>query len=206
MDIFTTEKDKGWIEIIKRSRAQDIVMNLRKTDQCGEFICITTDFLMLEHVNPDRINFIVPYSLHSNFKEMENFVRAICPSLLKVSALTIISSVRNSSFHFKPSPSTVEKSVSIRSKGSRATWRTWSGTVSPGTRTSWRTTPVSPRSRRSTCNGCTKGFRRSWCSSWVWLQLRLTVSTGSARLIRATRRWGKENYLGSCLRNTVKPQ
>jgi DNA cross-link repair 1B protein len=47
-------------------------------------ICITTDFLMLEHKNPDGENFIVPYSLHSNFKEMEIFVKAINPAILRV--------------------------------------------------------------------------------------------------------------------------
>ena len=38
---------------------------------------------MLEHQSPDGINYIVPYSLHSNFKEMEIFIRMIQPCILR---------------------------------------------------------------------------------------------------------------------------
>ena len=47
------------------------------------FICIDTDFLMTDHQNPDGINFIVPYSLHSNYKEMKTLVRMIQPCILR---------------------------------------------------------------------------------------------------------------------------
>jgi DNA cross-link repair 1B protein len=84
MSIFTTDNSKGWIEIVKRTRGEEIIKNLCTTTKDEDYICISTDFLMLEHFNPDKINFIVPYSLHSNFREMEKFVRAVCPSILKV--------------------------------------------------------------------------------------------------------------------------
>jgi len=38
---------------------------------------------MLNHQAPDGINFIVPYSLHSNFKEMQTFIRMIQPCILR---------------------------------------------------------------------------------------------------------------------------
>ena len=38
---------------------------------------------MLEHQSPDQINYIVPYSLHPNFKEMENLVRMVEPCILR---------------------------------------------------------------------------------------------------------------------------
>ena len=38
---------------------------------------------MLDHRDPDGINYMVPYSLHSNFKEMEAFVKAVNASILR---------------------------------------------------------------------------------------------------------------------------
>ena len=38
---------------------------------------------MLHHQAPDGINYIVPYSLHSNFREMETLVRMIQPCILR---------------------------------------------------------------------------------------------------------------------------
>lgn len=55
----------------------------KKGPLAEHFICIDTDFLMLDHQSPDEINYIVPYSLHSNFKEMETFIRMISPCILR---------------------------------------------------------------------------------------------------------------------------
>ena len=49
----------------------------------NNFICIDTDFLMVEHQAPDKINYIVPYSLHSNYSEMETFIKMINPCILR---------------------------------------------------------------------------------------------------------------------------
>jgi DNA cross-link repair 1B protein len=38
---------------------------------------------MLDHKDPDGVNYIVPYSLHSNYKEMEALVKAVNPSILR---------------------------------------------------------------------------------------------------------------------------
>lgn len=38
---------------------------------------------MLEHEAPDKINYIVPYSLHSNYSEMETLIRMISPCILR---------------------------------------------------------------------------------------------------------------------------
>jgi DNA cross-link repair 1B protein len=38
---------------------------------------------MLDHQSPDRINYIVPYSLHSNYKEMSEFVSVVRPAILR---------------------------------------------------------------------------------------------------------------------------
>lgn len=38
---------------------------------------------MLDHQSPDQINYIVPYSLHSNYQEMSTFIRMIRPSILR---------------------------------------------------------------------------------------------------------------------------
>jgi DNA cross-link repair 1B protein len=38
---------------------------------------------MLEHQAPDKINYIVPYSLHSNYSEMETLIRMIKPAILR---------------------------------------------------------------------------------------------------------------------------
>lgn len=38
---------------------------------------------MLDHRDPDGINYMVPYSLHSNYREMESLIKAINPAILR---------------------------------------------------------------------------------------------------------------------------
>ncbi|KAM3132027.1 hypothetical protein pb186bvf_015911 [Paramecium bursaria] len=82
MKHFTTDPKATFIEIIKKRHRQDR-LEKEKEDGNQDFICITTDFLMLQHQDPDGINFMVPYSLHSNFQEMSTWVKAIKPAILK---------------------------------------------------------------------------------------------------------------------------
>jgi DNA cross-link repair 1B protein len=49
---------------------------------------------MLEHKDPDQINYIVPYSLHSNFKEMESLVKAVRPAILRRLVLDMYKNTR----------------------------------------------------------------------------------------------------------------
>jgi DNA cross-link repair 1B protein len=44
---------------------------------------------MVNHKDPDGINYIVPYSLHSNFEEMRTYVKALQPGILRRLVLEI---------------------------------------------------------------------------------------------------------------------
>jgi len=80
-DIFTINREEGFIEIIKKRHREAKIEEFK--DLKYDFIVITTDFLMLDHRDPDGINYMVPYSLHSNYKEMESLVKAVGPSILR---------------------------------------------------------------------------------------------------------------------------
>jgi DNA cross-link repair 1B protein len=67
-DFLTTDPSQGFIHLISKKNRAEIVEKTKKGPLAEHFICIDTDFLMLDHQSPDEINFIVPYSLHSNFK------------------------------------------------------------------------------------------------------------------------------------------
>jgi DNA cross-link repair 1B protein len=65
-DFLTTDPSQGFIQLIsKKNRAKIVEQTLLSLGQ--QFICIDTDFLMVEHQSPDQVNYIVPYSLHSNY-------------------------------------------------------------------------------------------------------------------------------------------
>ena len=38
---------------------------------------------MIQHKDPDNIRYMVPYSLHSNFIEIESLIKAIRPGILR---------------------------------------------------------------------------------------------------------------------------
>ena len=82
-DFLTTCESQGFIHLISKKNRAEIVEKTKKGPLGEHFICIDTDFLMLDHQSPDEINYIVPYSLHSNFKEMETLVKMIQPCVLR---------------------------------------------------------------------------------------------------------------------------
>jgi DNA cross-link repair 1B protein len=83
-DIFTTNPKDSWIELVSKKHR---LRRLEEENKTGnkDFILVSIDFLMFEgDLNaPDGISFLVPYSQHSNFSELELFVRSICPSILR---------------------------------------------------------------------------------------------------------------------------
>lgn len=80
-ELFTTDPKEGWIEIISKRIREERMAAQAKISK--NFICISIDFLMLEHRDPDGINFMVPFSLHSNYIEMESLIKAVRPCILK---------------------------------------------------------------------------------------------------------------------------
>lgn len=82
-DFLTTDPQQGFIHLISKKERAGVVERTKRGPLGGSFICIDTDFLMLEHQAPDQINYIVPYSLHSNFPEMATLVRLVQPCILR---------------------------------------------------------------------------------------------------------------------------
>ncbi len=80
LNLFTIKKDDGYIEVIKKSERN---YRLYQTDE--ECICITATGWINDKVqiSKDKKCFTVPYSLHSNYEEIEEFVRSIKPSILR---------------------------------------------------------------------------------------------------------------------------
>ena len=78
-NLFTTDKSKGWIEIIRKD---DRVTRLKEDKNCIAIVASgwanLTSYQLIE-----TNTYMIPYSLHSNFKELEQFVRSIKPCILK---------------------------------------------------------------------------------------------------------------------------
>ena len=102
VDLFTINKKESWIEIVSKKHRLKRLKLEEENKNLENIICITTDFLMLEHKDPDGVNFMVPYSLHSNFLEMETFVKSIRPSILRklVVPFERFAQERNKNFNF----------------------------------------------------------------------------------------------------------
>lgn len=83
-DLFTADKTQGWIEVI-RKRDRTVRLEEEKAKGNKNFILISIDFLMFKkgYRDPDGINYMVPYSLHSNYLEMVTFIKAVKPGILK---------------------------------------------------------------------------------------------------------------------------
>lgn len=79
--MLTTSPEQAFIELISKKHRKSRLKDEQERGN-SNFICIDTDFLMLDHQAPDGINFIVPYSLHSNYAEMTEFINAIRPAIL----------------------------------------------------------------------------------------------------------------------------
>ncbi|KAL4481424.1 hypothetical protein ABPG72_010577 [Tetrahymena utriculariae] len=77
--LFTTNRDQGWIEIIRKNEKQERMES--KNEYCVSITC--TGWANIQgYITKDEKNYLLPYSLHSNFEELELFVRSIYPSVL----------------------------------------------------------------------------------------------------------------------------
>ena len=83
-ELFTSDKNQGWIEII-RKRDRTVRLEEETAKENKNFILISIDFLMFKkgYRDPDGINYMVPYSLHSNYMEMVALIKAVNPGVLK---------------------------------------------------------------------------------------------------------------------------
>lgn len=82
-EFLTTDPQEGFIHLISKYERAQVVERTKKGPLGDSFICIDTDFLMLDHQSPDEINYIVPYSLHSNYREMKTLVKLVQPCILR---------------------------------------------------------------------------------------------------------------------------
>jgi DNA cross-link repair 1B protein len=76
-ELFSTNHDDGWIEVISKFQREERLKNKNCIAITATGWANITGYQM-----PDKQNFVIPYSLHSNFDEMHQFVRTIKPAIL----------------------------------------------------------------------------------------------------------------------------
>lgn len=75
---FTTDLSESWIEVIPKAEKEE---RIGKTK--GAIAVTLTGWANLDHPYPDGYNsYLLPYSLHSNFREMEMLVSWVRPKKL----------------------------------------------------------------------------------------------------------------------------
>lgn len=64
---FTTDHEQTWIEVIPKAEKESKITSTR-----GAIAVTLTGWANLTHAYPDGYNsYLIPYSLHSNFRQME---------------------------------------------------------------------------------------------------------------------------------------
>jgi hypothetical protein len=85
-ELFTTDRNAGWIHV--RPMADLNKMNLHKFNQAEPTIFIVLTGWTNKYNKKIPYYFKAPYSSHSNAKEIENFVKAMCPRQLTFNVRT----------------------------------------------------------------------------------------------------------------------